>query len=144
MTNNDVQTIDTPTSHAAILKELGIESINPGACSGPGTWSGTGGRDLLTSVNPTTGQPIAQVAQSTEKDYENVMAAAGQVYFRAESRLVPAHDWRACQGRWGMSGAPCSRIETLDRRHPHDAHNRLRAPPRIPPRLLHCNGSDFR
>ena len=30
------------------LKELGIESINPGACSGPGQWSPVEGRHAST------------------------------------------------------------------------------------------------
>jgi len=70
------------------LKELGIQDINPGACSGPGAWSGTEGRDMLTSYNPTTGEPIAQIAQASEADYDAVMASALEAF--KEWRMTPA------------------------------------------------------
>jgi aldehyde dehydrogenase (NAD+) len=70
------------------LKQLGIEKVNPGACSGPGKWAGTDGRDLLTSVNPATGQEIAKVAQATAKDYDAVMDAAVEAF--KEWRMIPA------------------------------------------------------
>ncbi len=70
------------------LKELGIESVNPGACSGEGQWSPVEGRDLLTSYNPTTGEEIASVAQASSEDYEKVMAVATEAF--KEWRLVPA------------------------------------------------------
>jgi aldehyde dehydrogenase (NAD+) len=70
------------------LKELGIQDINPGACSGPGAWSGTEGRDMLTSYNPTTGEPIAQIAQASEADYDAVMASALESF--KEWRMTPA------------------------------------------------------
>jgi len=70
------------------LKELGIEKVNPGACSGPGQWSPIEGRDLLTSYNPTTGEAIAQVAQATEEDYEKVMKVAVASF--EKWRMIPA------------------------------------------------------
>jgi aldehyde dehydrogenase (NAD+) len=70
------------------LKELGIESVNPGACSGPGQWSPVEGRDLLSSVNPATGEEIAKVAQASEEDYEKVMTVATEAF--KEWRMVPA------------------------------------------------------
>jgi aldehyde dehydrogenase (NAD+) len=70
------------------LKELGIEPVNPGACSGPGQWSPVEGRDMLVSVNPTTGEEIARVAQASEEDYEKVMAVATEAF--KEWRMVPA------------------------------------------------------
>lgn len=71
-----------------ILKKLGIKAINPGACSGPGTWSSTRGRDMIASINPTTGKEIARVAQATPEDYEKVMQAA--VHAFKEWRMIPA------------------------------------------------------
>ncbi len=71
-----------------ILKELGIEKINPGACSGPGAWAPTEGRDLIASINPTTGKEIAKVAQASEEDYEKVMEAATAAF--EEWRMMPA------------------------------------------------------
>ena len=70
------------------LKELGIESVNPGACFGPGAWTSMEGRDLITSFNPATGEEIAKVAQASEADYEQVMAAATEAF--KEWRMVPA------------------------------------------------------
>lgn len=70
------------------LKELGIEKINSGACSGPGTWASTQGRDLIASINPTTGEEIAKVAQASSEDYENVMEVATDAF--KEWRMVPA------------------------------------------------------
>jgi aldehyde dehydrogenase (NAD+) len=71
-----------------ILKALGIQEINPGACSGPGSWSGTEGRDLIASVSPNTGEVIAKVAQASPEDYEQVMAAATEAF--KEWRMIPA------------------------------------------------------
>jgi aldehyde dehydrogenase (NAD+) len=70
------------------LKELGIESINSGACSGPGAWASPEGKDLIISVNPTTGEEIAKVAQASSDDYENVMESALEAF--KEWRMVPA------------------------------------------------------
>ncbi|NQS97538.1 MAG: aldehyde dehydrogenase family protein [candidate division Zixibacteria bacterium] len=70
------------------LKELGIEKVNPGACSGPGAWSSTEGKNLIPSINPTTGKEIAKVAQASADDYEAVMAAAVESF--KEWRMVPA------------------------------------------------------
>jgi aldehyde dehydrogenase (NAD+) len=70
------------------LKELGIEDVNPGTCSGLDQWSPIDGRDLLTSFNPATGEEIAKVAQASEEDYERVMDAATGAF--KEWRMTPA------------------------------------------------------
>ena len=70
------------------LKELGIEEVNAGACYGPGGWSGTEDRKMLTSYNPTTGKPIAQVAQATSEDYDRVMEIAIESF--NNWRMTPA------------------------------------------------------
>jgi len=62
--------------------------VNPGACSGPGAWSSTEGKNLIPSINPTTGKEIAKVAQASADDYEAVMAAAVESF--KEWRMVPA------------------------------------------------------
>ncbi len=64
------------------LKNLGIESINPGACSGPGQWASIEGRELKASVNPANGEPIAKIAQATADDYEAVMSEELQDYIK--------------------------------------------------------------
>ncbi len=71
-----------------VLRELGIEAVNPGACSGPGAWSDTADRERLESINPATGEVIASVAQATEADYERVMEAATEAF--REWRMMPA------------------------------------------------------
>ena len=70
------------------LKELGIEKMNPGACSGPGAWAPVDGRDMITSFNPATGEAIANVAQASEEDYEKVMAVATEAF--KKWRMTPA------------------------------------------------------
>jgi aldehyde dehydrogenase (NAD+) len=85
---SSTHTVETPASHAEVLKQLGIADLNPGACSGPGSWSGTEGRDVLESVNPTTGQVIARVAQASEADYDQVMQACTESF--KEWRMIPA------------------------------------------------------
>ena len=70
------------------LKELGIKEVNPGACSGPGAWSSTEGKNLIPSINPTTGEEIAKVAQASADDYEAVMTTAVESF--KEWRMVPA------------------------------------------------------
>jgi aldehyde dehydrogenase (NAD+) len=71
-----------------ILKQLGLDNINPGCCLGPGEWSSMEGRQLLSSINPTTGEVIARVAQATEADYEKVISSAEKAF--KEWRMMPA------------------------------------------------------
>jgi aldehyde dehydrogenase (NAD+) len=70
------------------LKVLGIESVNPSTCSGPGAWSPIEGRETVASINPTTGEPIASVALAIADDYDKVMDAAVESF--REWRMVPA------------------------------------------------------
>src|SRR5210317_1011987 len=71
-----------------ILEKLGINPINAGVCSGFGNWGKTKGSRLLDSVNPTTGEVLAQVYSCTADDYE-VLIGESQRAFR-EWRNVPA------------------------------------------------------
>jgi aldehyde dehydrogenase (NAD+) len=70
------------------LKELGIEPINSGSCSGPDGWAPIEGRDLNASINPTTGEEIASVAQATAEDYDKIMEVASAAF--KEWRMIPA------------------------------------------------------
>ena len=70
------------------LKELGIKEINQGACTGKGTWAGTGGAGVLDSYNPTNGKLIAKVNLCSEAEYEEVMKRATEVF--KTWREVPA------------------------------------------------------
>lgn len=59
-----------------ILKRLGLQSVNAGACFGPGRWSAIDDNRLIDSINPTDGSVIARVSAATEDDYERVLRTA--------------------------------------------------------------------
>ena len=73
---------------AGILKRLGIDSINAGAWSGSLGWSKDTAGSLISSVNPATGETLAQVRGATVTDYEAVMRSS--VEAAAAWRAVPA------------------------------------------------------
>ena len=68
----------------SILKNLGIESTNPGAFNG--TWYGSG--DKLDVVSPIDGKVIASVNQATPDEFEQTVAAAHKAF--ETWRMVPA------------------------------------------------------
>ena len=70
------------------LKALGLRDLNPGTWSGIRGWSEQQSGPLIDSINPATGQRLAQVRGATEDDYENVMTAA--VDATRQWRQVPA------------------------------------------------------
>ncbi len=70
-----------------LLNKLNLKDINPGTCTGPDGWLDSGG-DRLTSYNPTTGDAIAQVVQSTPAAYEQVVSHAQNAF--ATWRDTPA------------------------------------------------------
>jgi aldehyde dehydrogenase (NAD+) len=73
---------------AALLDRLGIREVNPGACAGPDEWiEPPGGRELV-SRDPTTGQPLARVAQATAEVVRRVVERAADSFRRW--RVVPA------------------------------------------------------
>ena len=59
-----------------ILGELGLQSVNPGGCAGPGKWIKTTNCGVLPSINPATGETIASVNLCSPQDYEMVVQAA--------------------------------------------------------------------
>ena len=61
---------------AGILKRLGIDSINAGAWSGTLGWTKDTAGAAITSVNPATGETLAQVRGATVTDYEAVMRSS--------------------------------------------------------------------
>jgi len=71
-----------------ILKSLGIEENNYGACVGAGSWSSTTDAGVLNSVNPASEDMIANVYQCSENDYEHVIAESKSAF--KEWRMVPA------------------------------------------------------
>ena len=72
----------------AILKKLGIEETNPGACTGPDGWIQDPEGSELISYTPTTEEPIASVIQATPQSYETVAAQAHAAF--QKWRAVPA------------------------------------------------------
>lgn len=71
-----------------ILKQLHLNTINPGACTGQNGWSSTTVEGEIVSYNPATGQPIASVYNCSTADYEHVIEAAQQAFLKW--RMVPA------------------------------------------------------
>jgi aldehyde dehydrogenase (NAD+) len=68
------------------LKQLGIEEINKGICTGT-DWIDTRG-DILTSNSPVDGKPIAGIKQATREDYEKLVSKAGEAF--KTWRMIPA------------------------------------------------------
>ena len=55
------------------LKKLNINNDNFGACSGPNGWVESGNGKKLSSLNPSTGEIIASVYESTTEDYNLIV-----------------------------------------------------------------------
>ena len=70
------------------LKELGIEDVNAGACTGPNDWSKIDTHELLPIITPIDGTVIAKVALASEADYDHVVATARAAFL--EWRMKPA------------------------------------------------------
>ncbi|MCA9497900.1 MAG: aldehyde dehydrogenase family protein [Nitrospira sp.] len=71
-----------------VFHELGLRAVNAGACSGSGRWVATTSEGLLDSVNPATGQVLAQVNRSSGRDYETLVQESQRAF--QEWRQVPA------------------------------------------------------
>ena len=64
----------------SFLERLGLSPVNKGAFTGgPSSWLATGG-EMLTSVSPINGQPIARIQQATADDYDAVVVAAQKAF----------------------------------------------------------------
>ncbi|UCE00352.1 MAG: aldehyde dehydrogenase family protein [Chloroflexota bacterium] len=72
----------------AILDKLGIQEINPGACTGQGRWIEDPHGKPLVSYNPTTGEPLATVIQISAERYEEVIQVAQEAFL--SWRMLPA------------------------------------------------------
>ena len=72
----------------SLLEKLNIQPVNAGACTGPDAWiMDPKGRELV-SYNPTTGEVLARIIQTTPEAYEKVASTAQQVFLKW--REVPA------------------------------------------------------
>src|ERR1700729_136372 len=74
--------------HSKPHESLGLQDINAGTWSGSHGWSTDTSGPLIESINPATGQRLAQVRGATLADYEQVMNSA--VTAAAAWRSVPA------------------------------------------------------
>ncbi|MFV0592399.1 MAG: aldehyde dehydrogenase family protein [Draconibacterium sp.] len=74
------------TDFKAVLKELGIESVNPGVCIGT-KWKSTTGK-FMESYSPSDGKLIAGVQQCGVDDYREVIETAQKAF--KTWRMVPA------------------------------------------------------
>lgn len=72
----------------ALLEQLHLKEVSPGACTGPDGWiEDRSGRELV-SFSPITGEAIGKVVQATATAYETVVRTAAQT--SATWRMVPA------------------------------------------------------
>jgi aldehyde dehydrogenase (NAD+) len=72
----------------ALLDKLGIQDVNPGACTGPNGWITDPKGKVIASYNPSTGERIASVVQATGETYQIVSQKAQETFLTW--RNVPA------------------------------------------------------
>ena len=70
------------------LKALGLKPSNAGGSTG--RWWSDRGQGGLASINPATGDAIAEVQMCTDEDYQRIMHDAREAF--ARWRTVPAPD----------------------------------------------------
>ncbi len=70
----------------SFLKQLGINSINSGACTGT-QWLKTGGA-VIESFSPVDGHKIGSIKMASREDYEKVMALSSNAFLHW--RILPA------------------------------------------------------
>ncbi|MBN1872590.1 MAG: aldehyde dehydrogenase family protein [Anaerolineae bacterium] len=71
-----------------LLEKLHIDAVNSGACTGAGEWIADPAGKRLVSYNPATGAPIAEVIQTTDAVYDQVIGSAGRAF--ETWRTIPA------------------------------------------------------
>ena len=72
-----------------ILNTLGIKQINAGACSGPGQWASSTDSGLLDSVNPATGEVLAQISSCSAKEYVALMEQSQRAFLAWRKMPAP-------------------------------------------------------
>jgi aldehyde dehydrogenase (NAD+) len=75
-------------STGEILKELGLGAINAGGSTGAHWWASGDTTSMLESVNPATGETIAQIRPCSADDYEFIVRESIAAF--QQWRLVPA------------------------------------------------------
>ncbi len=71
-----------------LLEKLQLQAINPGACWGADGWVSDPAGQRLASINPTTGEVIAEVIQATTATYDQVANQAQRAF--QDWRMLPA------------------------------------------------------
>ena len=72
----------------SLLNELGLQAVNQGTCMGPDGWLDTNGA-VFTSMNPTTGKPIAQIVQTTPAAYAQLVTHAQSAFLNWREMPAP-------------------------------------------------------
>ena len=75
-------------SAAEILKGLGLDSVNAGGSTGSHWWTSGKNAPVLESVNPATGEMIAQIRACSADDFERIVQESLAAF--QQWRLVPA------------------------------------------------------
>ncbi len=70
------------------LKPLGIQKLNSGCCLDASQWMDANGKHTIESINPATNEPIANIALSTQKEYQQLINNAHAAHLKWRS--VPA------------------------------------------------------
>ena len=74
----------------ALLKELSIEEVNPGACFGPDGWVADNEGSEMISYCPATGDPIAKVIQTSSGVYDRILGEAHELIRGYYQRVTQA------------------------------------------------------
>jgi len=74
----------------ALLKKLHLESVNAGVCTGTNNWMRDDAANVVTSYNPTTGEPIAQVVEATSAQFDSVVETATKAFMKWRDMPAPA------------------------------------------------------
>lgn len=72
--------------HAPVLRKLGIAEVASGV--GWGEWADSPGGEVIVSINPSTGEPLAQVRTASRNDYDLIVGQAERAF--SEWRMTPA------------------------------------------------------
>ena len=72
-----------------VLRELGIEPVNAGVCSGGDAWLHDADGVELPSINPANNEAIATVIQATEAGYDRAVTAAQAAFESWRMRPAP-------------------------------------------------------
>src|SRR5258707_9235771 len=68
-----------------LLRRLGLKRINPGVFDGH--WSGSG--EVITSISPVNGRPLASVRAASIRDYDRVSSRARAAFQKWRSVPPP-------------------------------------------------------